>query len=306
MPLARFSWLIAVVCCFATFAQAEENAPQLSEELRGLIQQLDADAFGERQAASQQLAKLGKQAIPALEEAIRGESVEAASRSFELLQRLLTKGDNDAQAEARAALERLAKGDDAAARRAQQLLKPTTPEDVPQTPAARPRIRLGGGAPIRIPVAPAVAVRRSVKVNINNGLKTIEVDDNGKRIKILDDPAKGIELETTETKDGKETTEKFAAKNAEELKIKHPEAFKLYNEFAQGGPNQIRVQIGGAPNREALQGVLKESVKRLDERIDKLKNDPALPAEIRQKHIEALERHRDRLKDSIKEAEQAK
>ena len=50
-----------------------------------------------------------------------------------------------------------------------------------------------------------------------------------------------IQLEVTETKDGKEETKKYEAKNAEELKTKHPEAHKLYDEYSKA-PAGIQVQ----------------------------------------------------------------
>src|SRR2546426_468022 len=57
-----------------------------------------------------------------------------------------------------------------------------------------------------------------------NGVKEIEVDDNGKKVKIVDDPNNGIKVEVTEkNKEGKEETKKYEAKNADELKKNHPE-----------------------------------------------------------------------------------
>jgi len=308
MPLARFSWSLALVLV-APLAWADEPAPpsdqpkvEVSEELRDLIRKLDADEFADRQTASDELAKKGKEAIPALEEAIRGDSFEARSRSFELLRRLFEKGDDASKAAAKSSLERLAKGNDGVARQAKQVLEPPNAEE----PNAIPRI--GGRIPIRPGAVPpvAIAVRKSVSISNNNGVKTIVVDDNGKKVKIVDDPAKGIEGEVTETKDGKEATEKFTAKNADELKEKHPDAHKYYEQYAKG--DGFRVGAGGgfggrlappAPTKEEVEA----RIKRLEDQIKALKDDPGTPAEVRTKRLEALERLRDRYKDEIKPLE---
>lgn len=59
-------------------------------------------------------------------------------------------------------------------------------------------------------------------------------------------------MEVSEKKDGKETTHKYAAKTADELKKKHPDAHELYEKYAKqaGGGIQIRavqVQPGAVP-----------------------------------------------------------
>lgn len=81
-----------------------------------------------------------------------------------------------------------------------------------------------------------------MQMKTNNGVKEIEAEENGRKVKITDDPAEGIKMEVTEKKDGKEATQKYAAKDAAELKTKHPEAHKLYEEYSQGGAN---IQIQG-------------------------------------------------------------
>jgi hypothetical protein len=57
-----------------------------------------------------------------------------------------------------------------------------------------------------------------------NGVKDIEAEEVGRKVKIHDDPDEGIEMSVTEKKDVKEVTKVYKAKNAEELKEKHPEA----------------------------------------------------------------------------------
>jgi HEAT repeat protein len=94
MLLSRLSMVLVLVA--TAVVSADEPAapkPEASEDPQELIRQLDADDFNDRQAASEALAKRGKQAVPALEEAVRGESLEASTRSFELLRRMFEKGD---------------------------------------------------------------------------------------------------------------------------------------------------------------------------------------------------------------------
>ena len=55
----------------------------------------------------------------------------------------------------------------------------------------------------------------------------------------------GSKVEITETKDGKPVTRKFEAKNADELKKKHPEAHKLYQQYSQGAAGNIQLRING-------------------------------------------------------------
>jgi hypothetical protein len=81
----------------------------------------------------------------------------------------------------------------------------------------------------------AAANGKTRKVRLQNGQKEIEVTENKRKVKIKEDPNGGIEIEATETKDGKETTQKYAAKNQDELKKKHPAAHKLYEEHSKDG-----------------------------------------------------------------------
>lgn len=202
-------------------------------EIPRLIRQLDADEFAERQAATQKLQELGKAALPALEEATVGDSREASTRAFEILKTHLDKGVGDVKEAAKEALGRIAKGNNpAAAKRADEMLKPApTPKTDPAAPVA-PALRIAG-VPLRIAVAGAGAKRVTTKSV--NGVKDIDVEEGERKIKIHDDPAKGIEVEVTEKKDGKDATEKYEAKNADELKTKHPEAHKLYEQYKDGG-----------------------------------------------------------------------
>lgn len=242
-PLAALLLLGSFTC--ATIAWSDENPPPLApahpiaaEEIERLAAAMDADSFSERQAASQRLGEMGPAAFPALEKAVAGSSREAASRALDILKKHLDGGDEATKAAAKETLERLAQSDiGAVARRASEALSP------PQPVALANRLI----APARL-IRPQVQIRannprgnvvRRVSVRVVNGVKTVDAEENGRKVKYVDDPAKGIEMEVTEA--GK--TQKYSAKNAEELKQKHPAAHKLYEEYANG----LRIQVGAAP-----------------------------------------------------------
>jgi hypothetical protein len=218
------------------------DAPKAAsaEDIAKLVEQLDADRFTDRQAASERLAAIGKSAIPELAKAALSDSKEMSSRAIAVLGKLLEASDQETKDAAKKALEQVAKSDKpAAAGRAAELIKP-------QAPAPQPGIQGGvvqGMIQIQVGgIGPGIG-RRSMK-NVN-GVKEIEAEENGKKVKIVDDPQNGIKIEATSKKDGKDVTEKYEAKDAKELEKKHPEGYKLYKEYAenQGGMGAIQVQV---------------------------------------------------------------
>ncbi|MDP6445869.1 MAG: hypothetical protein QF805_18880, partial [Pirellulaceae bacterium] len=73
-----------------------------------LVQQLDADAFGDRQRASEQLSAAGKRALPDLKKAALGDSREASTRALHILRNHFRTGSDDLKAAAKSALQELA------------------------------------------------------------------------------------------------------------------------------------------------------------------------------------------------------
>ncbi|MCH7725229.1 MAG: hypothetical protein IH991_01920 [Planctomycetes bacterium] len=115
-----------------------------------------------------------------------------------------------------------------------------------------------------------------ISKSIVNGVTTINVVDNGKKTKIIEDPKNGITVSTTKSYDRSnadelkeknpalfeylkkspqgmgevkynfkvEITQSYSAKDADELKNDHPEAFKLYEKYAKGqGVNVFRFNV---------------------------------------------------------------
>ncbi|MGI8981895.1 MAG: hypothetical protein ACR2FY_21905 [Pirellulaceae bacterium] len=256
MQLKLFTLFCTLLLCSLAVGQevqpkvegkAEAGAAKAASaaEIDKLMEQLDANRFSERQEAQQKLVEIGKVAFPALEKGTQHVSREVAVRSLEILKNHFQKGDDATKAAAKESLERLTKNNDAIlAKRAGEILSP--PKPAVQLPGGNVPFRVGGGN-IQIQVVGGAGGNvKKVSVKDVNGVKEIEAEENGKKVKINDDPAKGIKLEVTETKDGKETTQKFEAKDAAELKTKHPEAHKLYEEYSKQ-PAGIRLQVGGLP-----------------------------------------------------------
>ena len=303
-------WLLSaavllVLSGAAGTVRADETEPAGDQRIAELIERLDAPRFGDRQAAQQELAEAGKSALPALEKAAASENRETAGRAVEVLQQHFEGDNEELKAAAKESLERLAQHEsESVARRAKDILSPPQPE-APQPDVPRiPRLRLGG-ARIQIQVGGNAGGNvKSLTVKDVNGVKEIEAKEGGRKVKIVDDPAKGIEVEVTETKDGKETTKKYEAKKADELKTKHPEAYKLYEEFSKppevpqipGIPPGVVPVPGGAPAAggarrieilrpdevEAAREQLKEAISDLDAVLENLEKDAEKSPELKE------------------------
>lgn len=296
-------------------ARADEAETSGETPPAQLIEQLDAPRFADRQTAQQKLADLGQAALPALERAAQSENREVSGRAMEVLERHFQGEDAALKAAAKEALDRLTLNpSESVARRAKEIVSPPKPQPpIPNAP--NPRI---GGARIQIQVGNAGANFKRVSVKNVNGVKEIEAEETGRKVKIVDDPANGIKLELTETKDGKETTKKYEAKNADELKTKHPEAHKLYEEYAKGPAGiQIQgIQIGGiggalpaipgagraAPIRRRLKILRPDEVEAARENVKDALEDLGASLETLRKEAEKSEE----LKGAIKKAEAAK
>jgi hypothetical protein len=204
-------------------------------EIDRLVGQLDAPRYSERQAASDKLAALGVAALPALEKAAKAESLEVATRAIALLKGLLDSSEASTREDARHALQRLAKGDrPKASRLAEEAIKAKEQEDAANAQQAAQFANRQQVGPIQ--VAPGISAER-VRVQINNGRREINIDEPDRKIKISDGKGQPIKIEVTSKTNGKDSTEKYEAKDVEELKKKHPEAHKFYRGWEnQGNP----------------------------------------------------------------------
>ena len=243
-----FVWLLAIFASGALVpVGAEEPA---AGEVQRLVEELDANRFTQRQSAQQKLQEAGPAVFPELEKAVESNSRERSSRALDILKRHFTGADDAAKAAAKESLGRLGKSQNpAVAKQAAAILNP--PEAAPPPDAAPPlglpgprigpiqmQFQFGGGG--------GGGFRR-VSMKSVNGVKQIEAEENGRKVNITDDPNNGIKMEVKETKDGKEEVKKYEAKDAAELKTKHPEAHKLYEEYAKQPGGFPAQGFGGIP-----------------------------------------------------------
>ncbi|HOD82948.1 MAG: hypothetical protein BWX88_01885 [Planctomycetes bacterium ADurb.Bin126] len=254
----RFHCLVAGILASAAWAvlavetgTGEEPAPttkpavaapipaKTPQEIAQLIEELDHTEFARREEASRRLEATGKACISALESAAASRKPEPSARAMELLKTFADREDEPTRTAAMKALEKLAEGNSPAAEDAKKFLD-----------ARRPRPQQ---APFGIRLAQGGLVARRMSVKNVNGVKEIEADEDGRTVKILDDPNKGICVEVTQKKDGKDETKKYEAKTAAELEKKHPEAHKLYKQYSggAGGAIQVIAAAGGVVNLEA-------------------------------------------------------
>ncbi|MFL2480875.1 MAG: hypothetical protein ACJ0K4_15130 [Verrucomicrobiales bacterium] len=221
-------------CAFAE----KEKGGKGNNNIGSLIKQLDDDQFSKREAAVKKLTELGAAAIPALTKATRRKSPESSMRAFNIIVRQYKDGDGATKNKATNALKKIAKSDKPHAAEAKKLLEP--PKSVPRTAngvTAKADIKIGGHA----------GINRRVSVMVQNGVTTVDAEENGQKVKILEDPKKGITVEITEGKEGKKETNKYQAANAEELKKKNPKAHELYQKYtgnvkADGGNVNIKIE----------------------------------------------------------------
>jgi hypothetical protein len=230
----------------------------IGERIEQWILDLDAPQFGKRQAAAQRLAESGEAAFPRLLEAARHPSREVSERAIDLLEQHYRVGDTKLKTAAAEALRQLAGPEDGpdptdrVARAARAVLRPAAEANLPvmargiapaMIQAQARAIAIGGGANVgRIRIAPggiapggiAIGGRmgRSVSISNINGEKKVRLSENNRKVSIDIAKEGPITVELTETKDGKSTTRKFEAKNLDELKQKHPDAHKVYEELA--------------------------------------------------------------------------
>jgi len=270
--------------------------PAPAKDFQELIQQLDAPKFTDRQTASQTLTEAGRAAIPALVEATANPSREVSSRSLDILKKHAQAKDEATQKAGREALEKLAKsGDSRVASAAADALKPKPDPNAPQGRFGVQGIQLNGGQ-VQIQVqAVAGNANRRVSIQNVNGVRTTTVEENNRKVKIVDDPQKGLSLEVTEKVDGKDQTKKYEAKDVDDLKKKHPDAHKIYEESTK--QQNVQIQIGGGaiqaiPALPAVPGLAPGRA------------IPVLPGLRNPAQLRAIQAQLERVQKELQEAEQ--
>ena len=276
------------------------EAPAAAGDIARLVEQLDAPEFSQRQEASRRLTEAGRPAFKEIEQAAQSGTREAAIRAIEILKNHFSGGDEQSREAAKAALQRLAKSDNpAAAQRANLALNPPAEaQGIPINafqPAMMPMI-----APARIQIQMGNVGNRVVRrtsVRTINGQREIEHQDGDKITKVKDVPGRGIEAETTEKVNGKDTTRKVEAKDLDDLKKKDADAARIYEQYGTRAarparPNPI------VQNPETI----KRQIESLDRTLERMKaqvpNNPAA-----QRSVDSLQRIKQQYEERLKDAE---
>ena len=223
-----------------------------------LIVKLGDESFKTREAATDDLRKLGQSALPALKDAAKSLDPEIQARA----QALIKDIENPPKPK-------------------------VADEDVNFGPVGgmgnangQVRIFINGQA---VNLGNGGNVRISKTVTVVNNRREIEVTQNQQKVRIVED-AEGIKMSVTDTTDGKETTKKYEAKNAAELKEKQPEAFKIYEQATKedqgvrvNGPRLLRPGMRFAPAPVNPNGVRIELLPQpaLEQNADKPATRPA-------------------------------
>lgn len=86
--------------------------------------------------------------------------------------------------------------------------------------------------------------QRGITTRIVDGRKSIDVDDEGRKITITEDDD-GIKMTVAGETNGKAVTRTYTARNPDQLRTENPEAFAVYQRFcAQGGGEDVNAIAG--------------------------------------------------------------
>jgi hypothetical protein len=155
----------------------------------------------------------------------------------ETIDRLITQlGDNDfkMREEASRQLKQIGKP-------ALDALKKATKLDDPEIQTrAEALVKRIEQRPVPGGVGPATVL--NVRLSEADGVRTTDINETGRQIQIRQSKNL-IEMTVTGLSDGKETTETYTAKDAEELRNNNPEAAKLYERWAHVGAD-LRLRNG--------------------------------------------------------------
>ena len=200
-------------------ATTQPTTQPIDAATQALIQQLGAEDFKQRDAATQKLRSLGKDATAALKIASNSDNPEIRTRALHLLKELEDK-DKPPQVAAS---------------------DPNLNGQVPFGPNGMIRIRgmAGGGGAVHMRIQGGVFINvngggaaiRNATININGNIYTLHTDSNG--------------LKMTVTENGK--TKEYAAKSPDDLKTKDPEGYKIYERMFGGNAMVGRPMILLAP-----------------------------------------------------------
>lgn len=308
--------LLTLILVSSLPAEPIDNDQQ--QTIRRWIRQLDANRYAERQQAADELAKVGKEAIPAIEKAALTGTGEVASRSVDLLKGYAGSPDDETSSMAYSSLKRLAaSGNQTAGYLAEEAIEQLKRKLGPN--------RIVDGEPDQPPVLPPGNFNRSVRIsNDLNGDKLVDVTENGERV-VAKTMADGGVSVTWHLPGGKQRT--VEAESIDKLQEKDQKAFAKFqelNQIADAGPRRLpngrdlpRVHVRVPRAGEQLDpfAEMDERMEAMRARHEQFVNElqknfraqrPGQPAEAPQKAAseKQLEEVRQRLSDMLKHLEE--
>lgn len=265
--LLRFSLSSAIVFSIVAFAVADDPASkpsagkqtpekkdgQLSAtEIKALVQRLDSGKYKERNDATNKLMTGGKAVIDPVLKAGLTDDIELGARCFDILRHFYEKGNATTKAAAEAALKKMqASGHKAVAKwAAEALAKPAANQAFPfggQRFGGRIRIVGPNNLPprVRMPQFPAGGGNRQITSRTVNGRRELTAREGNRTVRISDTNGRNIAIKVTETKKGKSETKEYKAKDEAELKKKHPDGAKIYEQYKNFGRMNLNGRLGG-------------------------------------------------------------
>jgi len=265
----RFAVLLlaaAVVLAFSLtgdfYSQADDSPAENSQTVEAdvnpaaLSRQLDHQQLSVREEASRALESLGVGAVEALSRVAERGSPEARRRAFEILEKFRQADEAALRDAAGKALEKIAAGNNAeAAEKASQLLSPeaSSADDARYPSLQRLPLRDENLLPphLRLPAELFEGVGATLRTTTRvNGRVETTVKEDGRTVKIVEEPNSGITIEVTEPNQaGEEAAEakKYTARDVAKLKENHPEAHRLYEQYMNPPQPQGNIPRGRFP-----------------------------------------------------------
>ncbi len=198
------------------------HAQPTAEQIAQWIRDLDSPRLRVREQATLALIEAGRAALDQVADAARTAKGEEALRTVRVLASWAGNGDEELAAGARQVLRELSRSDDPdLARRAAEALSqvPDAPND--GLPPVRP---LPGGALRNLRVSQRTDAQ---------GRRTTEIDADGTLVTIQESPQDGIKLTIRAAGQAEGEAQTFEAKDAADLKQRHPEAYRWYRYFVE-------------------------------------------------------------------------
>lgn len=219
-------------------AVAEVTEAQITQ----WIAELDSQRFRVRETATENLTRAGAPFARLIIEAAANDSIEVSARAMRVLKAWHESDDSALHELGREGLEELAKSDkESVADRAREIIA-----EAPQPrPEGLPGIPGFGDGQIQILGGLGGNVKISQRSD-GNGNRTTDITRDGTNVKIEESPQTGIKVTITEPVDGKDKSTTYEAKDAKELKEKHPDAYRWFEQYVENGRRGFgQLNIGG-------------------------------------------------------------